>query len=247
MKSTTHFTLFIFCLLLNINAVFCQDVITLRNGEDVIGKVREVGASEIKYNKLDNLTGPVYVLNKAEVFMVKYENGTKDVFGNTGNSTSSGIKTTEQKSVVVEQNNITSAPPINTKINEDEYNHYLRLSKSRLKKGIICTSIGVPSTAAGIALTAIGFNALIMDEGFDPFTPGSSAGIAFLVLGPVLTCVGIPLTIVGAVNLGKSAHYSRLAKAKKASLSFEPMLMPNTFGNIPATGYNGGFRVKISF
>jgi hypothetical protein len=60
--------------------VFAQDVITLKNGDEIKAKVQEVGLSDVKYKKYDNLTGPLYTLLKSEIFMIKYENGDKDVF-----------------------------------------------------------------------------------------------------------------------------------------------------------------------
>lgn len=57
-----------------------QDVIVMRNGDEVNAKVTEVGQTEIKYVKYDNLTGPTYSVKKSEVFMIRYANGSKDVF-----------------------------------------------------------------------------------------------------------------------------------------------------------------------
>ncbi|MDR1341742.1 MAG: hypothetical protein LBK18_00635 [Prevotellaceae bacterium] len=59
---------------------FAQDIITLKNGDEIKAKVQEIGISEVKYKKYDNLTGPLYTLLKAEIFMIKYENGKKDIF-----------------------------------------------------------------------------------------------------------------------------------------------------------------------
>jgi hypothetical protein len=58
-----------------------QDIIVKRNGEEIKSKVEQVLDTEIKYRKAENPTGPVYSVKKAEVFMIKYGNGTKDVFG----------------------------------------------------------------------------------------------------------------------------------------------------------------------
>jgi hypothetical protein len=60
--------------------ILAQDQIILTSGEEIRGKVTEVGVNEIKYYKAANLNGPVYVLKRSEVFMIKYENGNKDVF-----------------------------------------------------------------------------------------------------------------------------------------------------------------------
>jgi hypothetical protein len=59
---------------------FSQDEITLRNGETLKAKIVEVGLQDITYKKAENLTGPSYTIKKDKVFMIKYENGTKDVF-----------------------------------------------------------------------------------------------------------------------------------------------------------------------
>lgn len=59
---------------------FSQDVITTRSGESIQARVLEVGQTEIKYKKVDNPEGPVYWILKSMVLMVKYENGTVDVF-----------------------------------------------------------------------------------------------------------------------------------------------------------------------
>ena len=60
--------------------VFAQDVITLKNGDDIQALVQEVGEVEIKYKKFDNLEGPNYTMKKTEIFMIRYANGSKDVF-----------------------------------------------------------------------------------------------------------------------------------------------------------------------
>jgi hypothetical protein len=55
------------------------DVIILKNGEEVKGKVTDITPDEIKYRKCDDLNGPAITLKRSEVFMIKYPNGTKDV------------------------------------------------------------------------------------------------------------------------------------------------------------------------
>ncbi|MFT5723279.1 MAG: hypothetical protein ACI9JN_000388 [Bacteroidia bacterium] len=55
------------------------DLITLKDGTEISAKVTEVGVSEVRYKRCDNQTGPTYVMNKSDIFMIKYSNGTKDV------------------------------------------------------------------------------------------------------------------------------------------------------------------------
>jgi hypothetical protein len=73
----------IFALLTSIFATtFClsQDIITKKSGEDIQAKVLEVTTPEIKYKKFDNQNGPTFTILKSEVLMLRYENGTKDIF-----------------------------------------------------------------------------------------------------------------------------------------------------------------------
>lgn len=73
--------LLLICLaLIPLFATQAQDVILKRNGEEVQAKVQEISLHEIKYKRYDNLDGPMISILKQEVFMIKYENGTKEVF-----------------------------------------------------------------------------------------------------------------------------------------------------------------------
>lgn len=65
--------------------VNAQDVITKKNGEDINAKIIEVGTTEVRYKQADNLNGPTFVLNKSEILMIRYENGSKEIFSNTNN------------------------------------------------------------------------------------------------------------------------------------------------------------------
>ena len=71
----------IICVVFAFNAtIFAQDVITKKDGTDIQAKVLEVNTTEIKYKKTDNQNGPIFTSLKSEILMVRYENGTKDIF-----------------------------------------------------------------------------------------------------------------------------------------------------------------------
>jgi hypothetical protein len=73
--------LFVFIvMLLSASFLKAQDIITLRTGETINGKVAEVGTTEIRYYKSSNINGPLYVTTKADISQIVYENGSKDVF-----------------------------------------------------------------------------------------------------------------------------------------------------------------------
>lgn len=78
-------------MLLSASMLFAQDVITLRSGETINGKVAEVGTTEIRYYKADNVDGPVYVANKAEVVQIVYANGSKDVFNTQASANQNAV------------------------------------------------------------------------------------------------------------------------------------------------------------
>jgi hypothetical protein len=76
MKNILLFILFV-C---SSNIIKAQDTLSMRSGENILVKVIEVGTTEVKYKKQDNLNGPVFSILKSDLLMIKYENGTKDDF-----------------------------------------------------------------------------------------------------------------------------------------------------------------------
>lgn len=72
--------LFIACLMqLMIGNSWGQDLIILHEGDYFKARVLELGDQSIKYKKFDNLNGPVYSLTPEKVFMIIFENGSKEV------------------------------------------------------------------------------------------------------------------------------------------------------------------------
>ena len=55
-----------------------QDTIYLKDKTVVSAKIIEVGISDIKYQRLDNLSGPNYMASKSDIFLIKYSNGVID-------------------------------------------------------------------------------------------------------------------------------------------------------------------------
>jgi hypothetical protein len=71
------FSILFFCSIYTMNA---QDIIIKTNTDEIECKIIEIEDSKVKYRKYSNLKGPIYNINKSEIFMIKYENGDKDVF-----------------------------------------------------------------------------------------------------------------------------------------------------------------------
>ncbi len=73
--------IFLFILFIcSSNSIQAQDTLLIRSSENIIVKVIEVGTTEVKYKKQDNLNGPMFSILKSDLLMIKYENGTTDDF-----------------------------------------------------------------------------------------------------------------------------------------------------------------------
>jgi hypothetical protein len=54
------------------------DVIKLKSQEEISAKVLEINTATIRYKKCNNLSGPDYIVSKADVKEITYSNGTKE-------------------------------------------------------------------------------------------------------------------------------------------------------------------------
>lgn len=73
-------TLILIALMLNSIVSNSQDLIIKRTGEDINSKVLEISNNEVKFKKWENLDGPIISIPKNEILMIRYQNGTKDIF-----------------------------------------------------------------------------------------------------------------------------------------------------------------------
>lgn len=60
-------------------SVMAQDVIIKRNGDELQCKILEVNKNEVKYKRWSNQDGPIFTEKKSDLFMIKYENGEKEI------------------------------------------------------------------------------------------------------------------------------------------------------------------------
>lgn len=72
--------LFTLLAVLIIVPLIAQDFIYKNDGGEIKSKVIEITPDFIKYRKWENQTGPIYNIKIADVFMVVYENGEREVF-----------------------------------------------------------------------------------------------------------------------------------------------------------------------
>lgn len=77
----------------------CDEII-LKNGDELRVKVIEIAETIIKYRRCDNLNGPIYSIPKADVFLIKYPNGTRDVFVDNEKSASNQDSSEKNETLV---------------------------------------------------------------------------------------------------------------------------------------------------
>jgi hypothetical protein len=56
------------------------DLIIMRDGNEVKGKVLVISPDDVRYKKCDMPDGPDFVVRKRDVFMIEFKNGTREVF-----------------------------------------------------------------------------------------------------------------------------------------------------------------------
>lgn len=149
------------------------DIITLKNGEEINAKVTEIGISEIKYKKCDNLNGPVFSISKVEVFMIKYANGTKDIFDTNNNSNQN-------------QNNQNNNQPKVS--NSKQVIHWAALTS------FICALVGLFLFGVILGLLAIIFGAIALSAIKN--NPEKYKGKGFAIAGLIIGIVAIGLWII---------------------------------------------------
>lgn len=76
----------------------CDNII-LKNGEEISAKIIEITPDLIKYKKCGKLDGPLISIYKDEVVMLRYNDGSKDIF-------SSSEKKEKKRSVITERREV---------------------------------------------------------------------------------------------------------------------------------------------
>lgn len=89
-----------------------QDVIIFKNGEEKNVKVIEILPTEIKYKNFENLDGPLYAEEKAKIFMIRYENGQKDVFKDAAKETPAKTEAVQPESKEITNHNYFNDDPL---------------------------------------------------------------------------------------------------------------------------------------
>lgn len=164
---------FALCLIMLVKLVSGQDFIIKKNGDEIKAKVSEITPTEIKFAKVDN-PGVTYSIAKTEVFMIKYANGSKDVFNeqvapspvqqpnepktvNSKTMVSIGEELTYSGGRVLKENRKLKPYEVkNTMVSNSAALGQYKTSRTYNTLGWICTSAAFVELGLGLATTAIG-------------------------------------------------------------------------------------------
>lgn len=107
--------LFILSGIFSIGA-FAQDTLYTTKGKIITGRVIEITQQEIKYKRAANPDGPLYVVDKTDIVLIHYKNGSKDVFESSEETSSNNLQNnSNDNTVIVDRRprlNVVVAPPL---------------------------------------------------------------------------------------------------------------------------------------
>ena len=116
---------FAFLFLISGFSAYAQDVIMKKNGEEFNAKVLGITTEVVKYKRSDNPDGPLISILKSEVFMIKFANGTKEVFGLNSAPTPNYAPATSNYSPEVQEAIKLSGPRMGVTLLPNSYVAYL--------------------------------------------------------------------------------------------------------------------------
>ena len=208
-------TLVLFCFLLVNSASNAQDLLILKDGSDIQVKVLEVLVDEIKYKKFSNIDGPTYTMEKDFVFMIKYANGEKDLFGNSPKPEK--VESTPEKKKFTPNKG-----------------HFITISGGCAIPIDAYASTSASSMISGYALP--GYNAAIQGAYF--IIPYIGIGASAGVFGNQLNMDKIIDQSVGNANVSKS--YTSVSYTNIYFGGGPYFQLPTKFLNISINGFIGG-------
>lgn len=90
---------FLIMVLLASARTYAQDIIVKSDGDEVQAKVIGVEEDKVSYKKWSNPDGPTYTVGTDKIFMIKYQNGEKDVFGGSKNKEAGSVTSVARDNV----------------------------------------------------------------------------------------------------------------------------------------------------
>jgi len=218
-----------------------QDVITLKNGNEIQALVQEIGEIDVIYKKYENPNGPNYTMEKSEIFMIVYANGSKDVFNPLEQAKAPPQQRQQQQQQIAQQHVPVYKYTFGKTINPtgSKKSPFLAGFLSFLVPGVGQfyngdTGAGFLYLGCNIVCSSIWMNA----ENEIVFYSGLSSALAVNILSIVHARV-----VAKRVNLARSSNWG-----SNISLKIEPSLWPTDHlakQNFSSSAY--GISLKLSF
>jgi len=229
-------------LLLSVTAQ-AQDTIVLRSGDIKSVKVTEVSRSQVKYVLWDYQDGPVFVQEASDIFMVKYKNGTKEMYDQYNNEQQQGTNQSTDYYGYLKRDGARlyldglkiDASRAREVLGTERYQTFVSGNRQS-GGGAFCVILGVTSVVGGgLLLLSESNNGLIL-------------GCVFLALSDIFLPVGIVYSCVGEGRMNWAVNdYNQRGRelSQNLSLSVSPSIVctPTATG----VGYGLGAGVQLHF
>ncbi|MDR0811237.1 MAG: hypothetical protein LBN23_03030 [Paludibacter sp.] len=223
--------------------LFAQDVIILNNGDEIQALVQEIGSDEVTYQKTDNQSIATYTLKKSEIFMIKYANGSKEVFNDATMAISAAdivslpmeTEAMQKEFFAIGDNDAAMLKFLqkNDMRYYDSFNSACRMRNTG--KHLLGAGIGV---TLGGAILYISGAVLVMQYNVSGIGL-VGFGIVGLVAGEVLTVASIPVSISAGIRKKNIKNRFSEQYFGVAEYSYQPTI---SFGFVP-----NGIGVKLNF
>lgn len=203
-----------------ITPLFSQDIIFLQNGEGIQAKVTEVLENKIKYKRYTALDGPTYYLDKAKIFMIKYENGEKDVFGNKERIAIYRDKEPLKKLFIAKQGLIFAK---NYFVDKEEITRkeYKNILKDNNPKAYQAFKTGRATLIAGQAILYPSALILSLDLTTRYFSDTPVESNQIIIGAATMTGVGIALLVISEIKTRKSMEIYNTGLKKDTGFYFD--------------------------
>ena len=174
------------CLAVSVT-LFAQDIIIMKNGSEIQAIVQDIRIDDVKYKKFDNPNGPNYTLKRSEIFMIRYENGSKDVFNEIVTDVSAG----KQEPTLPELSYSNGVWQNNVKINPSQVREIMSGNSEALQKYNGGRSLYIAGQIIAVPCAAL----LGWDLGAR--LGGGEGNVTLLGVGAAGTAVGLIMSYLG--------------------------------------------------
>lgn len=217
-------------------ALKAQDVIITLQAERIDAKVLEVSKTEVRYKKLSNPDGPVFVLSTDEIASILYANGEAQTFMKEPPTKQEdlpkiakpkldevlyrdGGRIVSNKSFIYEPENLRNM------LGKEAYDNYL-MAQSQYLSGQTMVLFGWVGLPLGIGLTYFGFK--------DGVAWTATTGYLIIIASNILLPAGYVVRGIGAGRISRIAENYNAQGSLSMDMAVSPTLL--TADGKPAPG-----------